>query len=394
MNKNGRLTISEFFFFFSLIFLQYQIMGLSIPIWTGLIQILISIVKNKGIIKLFDLNESSFLPFWLFILVHEILGFIILRDKIIFNTLLEAIIAVSITLFAYRNISYNAALKLYSLVAMFASIFILYQAAEVYILGRAVSQIQLLPFLNSTNNISKGYRLCGIFSEPQAYATFVIPAIFMVLNEKKLYFAAYLSFTVLLSTSTLGVIAVGYLWVFYCLTAQISQSKKLLIIGAIILAALAFSSFSLFSSAKEKLLGTDLLTNARITQGFEIYSKLPDGYTKIVGICHRDLSQYIAEKGMILYRMAFTTKSYKWSYVTTISSIMIYYGFFGIILFLKSIVNIWKRAERNTRVYILLIVILSFGQTLLFNVWYILVYSMLFIFIREEQTQREEQIEE
>ena len=88
---------------------------------------------------------------------------------------------------------------------------------------------------------------------------------------------------------------------------------------------------NIFQFAFNKIENIDTSSDARLSQGFIIYNQMPFG-DQVLGIGKRSLVNYILNHNIYVPRMKYATDVGKWSYVTTIAGILIYYGLAGIFL--------------------------------------------------------------
>lgn len=314
--------------------------------------------------------------------LHEIIMIIIHANdaKIIFNNIIGAIIAVLFVGALSPEINLDKLKKAYYIIAIVVSIGLVYHAILVYGLGRPVTPIQLIPSLISQSTVqwdNKLMRPMSCFIEPQAYATFMTPVIFFLLNEKKMIGALSATICVLLSTSSLGILMCAIMWLVVLVDSNLSiQMKIIIIFGGIAFLAFILNN-NIFQFAVNKIENIDTSSDARLSQGFIIYSQMPF-WDQIFGVGKCSLVTYILDNNIYVPRMKYATDVGKWSYVTTIAGMLIYYGVFGIFSFAVFVVGQLKKKNFMIREFIILLVILSFGQTILFNVYFVLYYTLLF----------------
>ena len=211
-------------------------------------------------------------------------------------------------------------------------------------------------------------RPMSCFIEPQAYATFMIPAIFFLLNDKKMIWALIATICILLSTSSLGILMCAVMWLFVLFDSDLSLQIKIgiVVLGIVFLVVALQSNISQF--AFNKIKNIDISSDARLSQGFIIYSQMPIG-DQVLGIGKRSLVDYILNNNIYVG---------KWSYVTTIAGFLFYFGLAGIFSFGIFVAGQIKKKDFMIREFIVLLVAISFGQTILFNVYFVLFYVLLF----------------
>ncbi len=385
LNIQRIIFSKEFLFVMAIVFSSYEIFGISLTyVILGIQAIYTWVMRGKR----FVLLDKSFLFFMMVLLVHEIIMMFIHSDdaKTIFNNIIGAVIAVVIIGTFSSGIDLEKFKKAYYIIAAIVSLGLLYHAFLVYGLGIPVTPIKLIPGLISRSTIQWEHYLMrpmSCFIEPQAYATFMIPAIFFLLNDKKMFWALATTVCVLLSTSSLGILMCAAMWLVVLVDSGISLQKKITIVAfGIIFLAVALKS-DIFQFAFNKIDNIDTSSDARLSQGFIIYGQMPFE-DQIFGIGKRSLVNYILNHDIYVPRMKFAADASKWSYVTTIAGILIYYGLAGILSFIVFVAGQIKKKDFMIKEFAVLLVAISFGQTILFNVYFILFYVLLFCLDKEK----------
>lgn len=369
----------EFLFIISILFSSYELFGISLTyILLGVYVFYIWFIKGKR----FVLLDRSFCFFMIILFIHEIIMiFIHLNDsKTIINNIIGAIIAIIIIGIFSVDINLEKLKKAYYLIAIIVSIGLLYHAVLVYGLGKAVTPIQLIPRLISQSTLQWEHSLMrpmSCFIEPQAYATFMIPAIFFLLNNKKIFWAVAGTICVFLSTSSLGIFMCSIMWLISLVDSNFSLQMKIKIIFSAVIFLVFILNSNIFQFAFNKIENIDTSSDARLSQGFIIYRQMPI-QDQILGVGKKSLIDYILNNNINVPRMRYATDVGKWSYVTTIAGIMIYYGLAGLSSFAVFVFGQLKKKNFLIKEFIILLFILSFGQSILFNVYFIMYYTLLF----------------
>lgn len=379
LNIQKIIFSKEFLFVISIVFSSYEILGMSLTyVLLGIYVIYTWFIRGKRFILL----DKSFLFFMMVLLVHEIIMIFVHSSdaKTIINNIIGAIIAVAIVGTLSSGINLEKLKRAYYIIAVIVSLGLLYHAILVYGLGRAVTPIQLIPGLISHSTLQWEHSLMrpmSCFIEPQAYATFMIPAIFFLLNDKKMIGALAATICVLLSTSSLGILMCAVMWLFVLVDSDLSLQMKIVIVALGIAFLVAVLQSNIFQFAFNKIENIDTSSDARLSQGFIIYSQMPFG-DQVLGIGKRSLVNYILNHNIYVPRMKYATDVGKWSYVTTIAGILIYYGLVGVFSFGIFVAGQIKKKNFMIKEFIVLLVAISFGQTILFNVYFVLFYVLLF----------------
>jgi hypothetical protein len=266
------------------------------------------------------------------------------------------------------NINIDGLYKVYKIVALFACITIIIQFVQIQFFNQVVHQIMLLPIERPEAWYSEGLRPQGIFPEPQVFATFMLPILVLTLRKFEYLWAMFFTFAILASTSSLGIICSAGIWVYYVLFSQLSSKKKAFIIAVIFIGVLGLTQTSLFEYGINKITTTNFTNNVRLTRGFTIYAKIPMLY-KLFGIGVNNLAYY-QESGQIILNDYMSIAMRNSSYITTVSELLINFGLFATLIYLRFLMNLFKNSE--CRLLVVLLIVLSFAQTILFSgVWYL-----------------------
>lgn len=281
-----------------------------------------------------------------------------------------------------KRLEKESFIKVYYVIALICSVLVLYQFVMSNIIGIPQSAIQILPVDAEDQHywMANKMRASGLFTEPQAYSSYVLPLLVWLLYEKKYKSAIFISICIFSSTSSQGIILAFVLWVMFLLIDQKNIVKKVFVIVGIaigiIIALLGLRKIDIFSFTINKILSIDFFAyNIRLTKGFEIYSEMPLN-DKIVGIGAGNLSSYLLQGDFDFFWINLTQEQLL-GYITTMANTLVSYGLLGFFLYL----NIFRKNIRTTSIpskFLLLIIFLSsFSQTILFNSWFVL-YWMIF----------------
>ncbi|MEL7648002.1 MAG: hypothetical protein AAGU76_07905 [Sedimentibacter sp.] len=339
-------------------------LGLFVSFVFSVVVFLYYIIAKKHVF-LFD--KGLFL--FIFYIFFSQLVLSIASGEIVIIKRLFIVIVTSFTIFVFYNlISEESFLKAYEVIGIICSIGLLYQALMVYILKHPVSPIVILSrvFVPKTNWASNILRPMSFFQEPQAYATFMLPLLAYTLNHKKYLLSIFFVICIFLSTSTTGVImAVGI-----CLyTALIINKHKLssyifLIIMIIIFLLIVRSDIFIYTINKVINIS---FNNERLSNGFTILKNL-------------DYKQLIFGVGAgNIYNIMFNQSIKLPKYYSTFSGIIIDYGILGLFLYCFMLYRLFRRQNKIGRLFVIMIFILSFTQTILFNTAFVNFYTAYFI---------------
>ena len=266
------------------------------------------------------------------------------------------------------KINIDGLYKAYKIFAFISSIAIIVQFIQIYFFNEIVHQIMLLPIERPEGWYKEGLRPQGIFPEPQVFATFILPVLILTLKKSEYLWSLFFTFSIFASTSSLGIICSVGVWGYYLFFSEIKTWKKGIIFGLMFMLLIVLTQTSLFEYGTEKIASTDFSNNVRLTRGFLIYYKIPT-INKLFGIGVNNLA-YLQETGKIILNDKMSIAMRNSSYITTIAELLINYGLVLTLIYLKFLFNLMKNSKN--RLFVILLFILSFAQTILFSgVWYL-----------------------
>lgn len=238
------------------------------------------------------------------------------------------------------------------------------------------------------------FRAQSIFTEPASFAVYVIPALCLILlskqeNEHSLVKAFLISFGIICSTSSTGIILAVFIWGIYIFINFKQHFLKVLtiaFIGIIIIYVVSIKSdyirsslFAIFNISQVSGKSGD-----RIFRGFAVYRQLPI-LNQIFGIGFGNGEYFIKNYSIVTKYDSIWSTSY--DYFNGLSSAFIYGGVVAGISNIFTFMVYLKSRKLCQKIVAGLIVVLSLGCSIFFNSIYIFL-SILIIFIGvwEEET--------
>ena len=275
-----------------------------------------------------------------------------------------------------QKINLDAFFNVYLIVGFICSIAIIFQSLQLYVLGMKVYPIVLLP-IDTSSWFNGGTRPCGFFPEPQAYATYILPLLYYQLKKHNLKWVVFFSISILFSTSSLGIIAVVLLFGYYLMS---SNTNKVFKIGAIILGLAIFlviRQTTVYDYAISKILDIDITNNTRLSHGFDVFNKL-SFEQKVLGIGKNNLTYFLSEERIVLTdRVRILMRNS--AYITSISDILVGFGVIGLLIYILFIVK--QIITYDDKMFIFLLLVLSFAQTIFLNsawiFWMVIYFNMI-----------------
>ena len=126
-----------------------------------------------------------------------------------------------------------------------------------------------------------------------------------------------------------------------------------------------------------KILNTDFVNNPRLTRGFLIFANL-DPCQQAFGIGRNNLDYFISHGLVQLTDYTSTMVSQKnIAYVTSVSAVLINYGIVGFAIYFTPFVLMFVRLK-NIRLLIGLFLLLSFVQTMFFDMNFVFLLLIIF----------------
>lgn len=261
-------------------------------------------------------------------------------------------------------LDFKTMLNTYIVLGIITTIIIFVQYVQITFYDMHVQQIMLIPIEIPSRWYSEGIRPMGVFPEPQAYATYILPIIVLTLYVKKYAIAIFLSTGIFCSTSSLGILCVCGIWGWHLIFAS---KRSILIRVAFLLFSLillvVLSHLGFFSYAFNKIASINFMEDVRLTRGWWLFYDRPLS-AQIFGSGINNI-KYLIDSGQLILRDSISPLMKHPEYVTSAYELLIFFGILGTIIYLSVIYDLWRLS--SIKLLALLLIILSFGQTILFN---------------------------
>jgi hypothetical protein len=310
--------------------------------------------------------------------------------QVAFNNLLMPILMLFVISVFWGEINENKLYSAYSVIGIIVICGILIQSVNFYFFDNPSLPITILPVSSANAHYwgnFYGGRPSSFFAEPQAFASYLAPLLFLALKRERILFALFISFSVLLSTSSQGVVIVAFMWIGYVFLHAKGLLRKfmttLLVAGIVFL----FVTSSLFEFSVKKIASIDIRNNIRLTRGFEIFQTF-DIKNQLFGVGIGNSTDYVIthwNKFDWSYGYLQANKEYLLGYSTGISGTIISYGFFAGMLLFMMFYNMARFFDRNYILFLIFIIITFFTQNMLFNAWFIF-YFLFYLGISKNTT--------
>lgn len=278
--------------------------------------------------------------------------------------------------------------KIYYILGIIFSALVIYQFVLGNIFGIPQSAIRILPVAAEDMHfwIQNTTRASGVFTEPQAYSSYILPLLIMLLFRRKFKSAIYISCSIFASTSSQGIILALLIWGYYLIIYERDGAKKLLKclggVVSVIIVVMFLRNIPILQPIIDKIFSINLFGyDIRLTKGFQIYFAMPF-QDKITGIGFGNLHDYLLN-GNFQFSWITLTREELLAYITTMSNVLVSFGIFAFLFYINIFVKNWKSGTSEAKLMLIVIFISSFTQTALFNAWYIfywVVYEVMDIY--------------
>lgn len=373
---NSRIGILEFFIPLYYIIAQYKVAGISLGTLLMVI-VIVSLLFRKSGIETFWYRPLLVLVAYM--IVHDVLKMLVIMDVSSFpiNTWIERLIFVFFLVLCTKNVDEDKLYKVWSFIGIIAMIGLVYHAVCVYIFGQSVEMIKILPISTEYSNFfNLSMRPKSFFTEPAAYVTWILPLLFMALKREKILFSTIITITILLSTSTTGIVMCFILWGYYILLSKsITLSRKIFIFIVALTVVVMVVKLPIFTSTLEKFEGTDFNSNIRITSGLNIYKDSPLTY-QIFGIPYGSPELYFRSGEIDLSLYKFNINASWLGFVNSLAYSLLMYGIFGGVLFIRLFYCIFREGG-DIVPYVLICAISMLGQSGYFNSMFVMQFGII-----------------
>lgn len=353
---------------------QYVYGGFHLELFILLILDVLALQRKKGLLKCKPLIWFSAIA-----IIHEIVVFIITgaNNQTHFNNIISIIIYIVSVFIIAPAVDFRRLSGAINIISIFCMLGLVYHFLMIQT-GHSVTPIQILPDPGSKSRLHEvGYRPVSFFWEPATYILYMMLPLFISLIERRFVFSAIIIFTVLLSTSTNGIVFAFIIIAGYALTQKISKSLKIgIVIMGIFFAYFLFNS-SLFESGVEKINETEYEHTSRLYNGPTILEGLPKEHL-IFGIPRFNVYEYYAHTDNL--RGVYLIEKHNEIFLPTFYLIIVKYGILAFAFYLWLLIYIAVKSRRLWP-YLLVIVVSMFSQTAVLNLSWTNTMIFMFSFI-------------
>lgn len=333
----------------------------------------------------FTNNERNEIPvlMWGYILYRIIMSF--LTSSSLTSMIPVGFILQVLALFAaFRSIRLTSLIRIYKGLGYFVTLFLLIQYISFTVFGFRISGIlRFLPIAIGGDDfllvMGSRVRQASIFSEPAHFAEFILPLLCILLfdeEQKKSWLLIALCMVSLLlsmsGTALLGLLVVFLLYIMKLLVARISSKKIFLLYFIILALPVGLYYYSQSEIGESVLSRTESVRDAqnatsasseyvRIFRGYDVFGEL-ETINKVFGCGNRD--KIIESIPYSFYYSLFDGSSF---YFNGISTILLYTGIIGLLLYVLALLSIWKNNSFCGRSFLVLLVPLMMIASIVLN---------------------------
>jgi len=255
------------------------------------------------------------------------------------------------------------------------------QGAYMAVAGVELAPIKLLPVMSAQQRLWEvAPRPSGVFTEPQLYASFILPLFLLAVLKKNFIMGFVFMFGILLSGSTYGIMVIFSLvaWIFASSGRLTSFKYWGGICICVILLAAIFYTTGVFDKALEKIARTDITQGIRVAKAPLLFLEM-SFHEKIFGMestVGDFINQHISAFPWLLPYLA--NGSHLLDYVTGLFGLAIYYGVVPMILFLWLLIVSFIKGDKFQQGMAIIILLHSISATILFNGYFVYFFVLLF----------------
>ena len=339
----------------------------------------IVLLRRKNHIVFF----APLMVFFVYYILHQFFGIIAwgLTQSYYINSFIGCIIYVSSIFIIAPNVRFDKLEGSINWVSIICLIGLFYHGL-LMLQGGLITPLKI-PFLpdpdtSQTRVFDEGLRPVSFFMEPQSYVGYMIFTLFYAIRREKYIWAAIVSISFIISTSTTGIAMIPVMFVLYILTGHSKWYRKLLLVVLLVAAAVFLFRSSIASFGLEKMEETSLSTNIRTVNGPAMAQTMDIG-DLFIGVPYANATDYYYGAGLS-QRSAIIPDGQGNVFLPGFWTCLIFYGIFGLILFLAIYYKIWKLDHDVLPILGCLVVALFTNPDFLGGIWsFQIIYMLVFV---------------
>lgn len=329
-------------------------------------------------------NIKGLLFFWIYIALQTFLLLVLSKPYATLLPTMNKFIMLSIMyfiLFVIADVINPRILyRVYWIVSALAIVCVVIQAVEVWILKSPMTI--MIPFYEHAEKdqsiLLASQRPSAFFLEPQHLCSFLLPLLLIEIKKQNYIKAGVLTLTILLSTSTQGVVCAAALWgIFLMFDKQRRLSSKMVMLILMIGFVSAFIYTDLFTGAVDKIQSGTFNNNMRIFRAFDVFTAMPLE-DKITGIGMKNVNNYLKYSRVCdkwLRNESFPARNF----ISSLMGNFIEFGLIGGIAYIIMLIRMFRNSNVAGRIFIGLIIISALSMTITYNVWMVFYWAIFYV---------------
>ena len=348
--------------------------------------------------------------YWLFLVYLVLISLIltaIISEFSIINIFIKfakmILYALVIFCLSREHINLKMGINLYVNLSFIASIYLLLQAL-VHIFTRIYLPITI-PFLKLASMSSGdeyngkmisgyevfGYRYSGFFAEPATFSQYTIFAVaFLLFQEEKsikmnkTIKLIIICLAIIASFSAIGFILLGVVFLYWFLKRSQSKSSLirkfgLLFVVGVVLGLFVYKTGALTNIYNRLFEVSNINVSSgsiRVLRGFEIYNEFPLVY-KFIGIGGGNFDAFILKYNIVTRFDGVIPRTTE--YMSGISTVIIYGGIIGLILFSIPMIKLFIYKSNLTRIMLMLLFVILFSASSLISATFVTIMAFIYV---------------
>ncbi|PLR85414.1 O-antigen ligase family protein [Bacillus sp. V33-4] len=361
------------------VFAPYALFGfVPLNIWVIVLGFFVMIISRKKV------NFKTSLPIIVLWGIHVLLSFLSAQFAIYNASLLNSILVTSFTLvgiiYMWSNCDFETFTKFANFLGITSCILLFIQA--IFIArgseppsGRLFS-MDLLDYAGFVST-TWGFRLNSLFSEPSYFAIYILPLLALSMSKKKYKLSLLYIISLVLSSSTLGIVGAAVVIVYYLLIEEkniklfISILCLTLILHWVFYNTIPYYNMSVNRSFEKISMIKEGHSDNRLYGQAYLYNHLPV-IKQIVGVGVNQLQNYFSNRFPNI-------ANYSNSFIIT----LINTGLIGLIAYVLFIIKTITFAPKRKRlVYAIIFLLVAATDYFIYN--HNFFYLLAFIYLQEE----------
>lgn len=360
-----------------------------------------AIVLNKKFKIPILAQYKYFFPFFFYVVFRDIIKIFVGYDiiQVQFNRIIEYVFSYFLVfIICTQRFDEDKFFKVYKFASSIYILGLFYHIISLYFLKQNISPISIIPgYVLRSEEIFVATRPCSFFAEPASFAVALLPMLFISLRRQDIKWAVILTISILLSTSTIGVVLVFVLWCCTLVKHDISFKKKLLMFLAAVCICFIFFNLNIFNDALKKLIlvsegGSTF--SSRVQCSFEVLKTI-NPFSLISGTNYNEINNYIINNYNKFSNMGSVIRYYKENtvFLNTFAQIIFKYGIIGMILWLIPFNYLLKNDSYTAKPFLIMIIFAIFAQSMLLNSYYFMIIMIILLYTQKANINYKVRIE-